>query len=131
MVPATRQPDSGSARTGHPVLAARRPTAAGSQPAPATTTPRGARSCSVTASSAARLGEVAGQARCQGAPSSRPGGREPGSPTSGSRKARFRCTGPGRAPVASATARAPSERQVAAVTGSGTPGSAAHRTAVP
>jgi hypothetical protein len=68
---------------------------------------------------------------CQGAPPSLPSGSGPGAPTSGSRKARLRCTGPGGGPIASSTARAASDRHVPDVAGSGGPGSANQRTARP
>ena len=74
------------------------------------------------------------------APGARPGHRGargeagPGRPTSGSRKARLRWTGPGRPPPRRALRPRPataSERQLWAVAASGTPGSARHRTAPP
>ena len=59
-------------------------------------------------------------------------GKGPAGPISGSRKARFRCTGPGPdgPSRASATARAASGRHDAAWDPSGTPGSQAHRVEV-
>ena len=129
----SRQPERGSASTGQPVAAARACTTAGS-PAPCAgdddapllvEQQRPARP-------ACAAGSAAGDSttRCHGAPPGRPSGSGPGSPTSGSRKGRLRWTGPGRSPVASATARAPSERHVVAIATSGTPGSWNQRTAV-
>ena len=59
-------------------------------------------------------------------------GNGPAEPTSGSRKARFRWTGPGPSGPsrASATARAANGRQNAACDSSGTPGSQDHRVEV-
>ncbi len=67
-------------------------------------------------------------------PSGRPGGRIDARPTSGSRKARSRCTGPGEVPPpprASASARAARALHPGAEAGSGTPGAWNQRTARP
>ena len=129
-----RQGDRASASTGQPRRSAKRWTANGSPlPAPATITPRRPEISAASSRVSGGAARGADSARCQGAPSSRPGGRGPDTPTSGSRKARFRWTGPARppAPSASATTREARERQLPEVAESGTPGSAAKATARP
>ncbi len=134
--PGTRAPDRGSARTGQPKLAARRRMVSGRPaPAPAMIKPfaagrkRPAKASSEPGPSTLRTGST----RCHGRPLRRPGGSSPGVASSGSRKARFACTGPGPIgpAVASATRRLASERQVDRARSSGTPGSTDHRRAPP
>ena len=67
---------------------------------------------------------------CQGAPSGRPSGSGPGSPTRGSRNGRFRWTGPGQASGVGDGAR-PIERHASRMASSGAPGSRYQRTATP
>jgi hypothetical protein len=118
-----RAPDSGSASTGQPLAAANASTAAGSRsaPHPATSSPLGlARTASASSATSPGAGDrtPAGVA-VHGAPPARPSVGSPArraSPstavgTSGSAKARLRCTGPAGGPVASAQARLASERQ--------------------
>ncbi len=67
--------------------------------------------------------------RCQGSPPVRPSGRAPARPTSGSRNARLRCTGPAGGPIASHTARGRQRpRRRPASASSGTATSENHRT---
>ena len=132
--PGRRAGERASASTGQPSVSASRCTAAGSPlSAPDTITPD--RPDSRSANSSTSDGAIRGAAvtRCHGAPWWRPGGSGPGWPTNGSRKARFRWTGPGRppAPAASATARDARDRQLDEVASSGTPGSARQRSGPP
>ncbi|CAB4919714.1 unannotated protein [freshwater metagenome] len=142
----------GSPSTGQPRCAATtevlRPRETGASPA--TTRVRrarpGARVVGAGALTTIARGPLPGAASVHGAPSARPAQTPDGragrgscpSGSSGSRSARFRCTGPGSpdsAPVATRTARAATERQYrfcgASRPSSGTPRSAAHRTAPP
>ena len=92
IVPGTLQPDRGSARIGHPSRRPRRSSWAGSlvASAPAMISPARPGARRATAARRGGTGERGPAA----------GGNGPASPTSGSRKARFRWTGPGpRGPV--------------------------------
>jgi hypothetical protein len=109
-------------------------------PAPTTITPRdtgrsGPASTRVRSHSSSG-GRPPATTVCQGAPSLRPGVTPPpaaASPSSGSRKGRFRWTGPGPAGPDrdSASDRAASDRHDVRVVATGTPGSTNHRTARP
>ena len=134
-----RQPEVGSASTGQPSCSARARSASRSWArvparAPATTTPRRPDTASIRrpSSSSGRfqpgptVRTAAGSAdRGEG------GGRSAGVPTSGSRNARFRWTGPGGAPPVRAQASTARSRHHAAPPGSGAPGSQYQRTADP
>ena len=112
-------------------------TASGSPaPRPATITPRGDSSRPLNRSSPNLVPVVrTPPLMCQASSSARGGGSGPASPSSGSRNARLRWTGPGIPaspwPSASATERDASDLQVDAVTSSATPGSLNQRTARP
>ncbi len=136
--PVRRSPDRGSASRGQPRASERASTASGSpQPAPATIRPwdPGRR---VPASTRERIQPSRGRGvptvtACHGDPSGRPAAtplRPDGSVRRGSRKGRFRWTGPGPLgpEVASPTVREARGRHDDRVTSLGTPGSANQRT---